>query len=76
MSGRAGRGRWRLTRRHYNSVKHAQVQRMADGRYSTFHRYARQRLYPADWGRVEPPPKAAMRGNEATGSAWVANSGA
>ncbi len=35
---------------HFNPVKHGHVARVADWRYSTFHRYVAQGLYPVDWG--------------------------
>lgn len=34
---------------HWNPVKHGLVLRVADWPYSTFHRYVRRGLYPADW---------------------------
>ena len=34
---------------HYNPVKHGYVPRVADWPYSTFHRYVRRGVYPADW---------------------------
>ena len=35
---------------HGNPLKHGLAQRVADWPWSSFHRYARQGLYPADWG--------------------------
>ena len=35
---------------HYNPVKHGLVSRARDWPYSSFHRYVRQGLLPADWG--------------------------
>lgn len=35
---------------HYNPVKHGLVTNVADWPYSTFHRYLKQGLYPANWG--------------------------
>lgn len=35
---------------HYNPVKHGYVQYVRDWPYSTFHRYCRHGIYPADWG--------------------------
>ena len=35
---------------HWNPVKHGHVSRVADWPYSTFHRFVRDGLYPADWG--------------------------
>jgi putative transposase len=34
---------------HYNPVKHGYVPRVIDWPYSTFHRYVRLGVYPADW---------------------------
>ena len=34
---------------HYNPVKHGYVQRVADWPWSSFHRYVRQDVLPADW---------------------------
>jgi len=34
---------------HYNPVKHRHVRRVADWPWSSFHRYVRQGLLPADW---------------------------
>jgi putative transposase len=34
---------------HYNPVKHGYVSRVLDWPYSTFHRYVRRGVYPADW---------------------------
>jgi putative transposase len=35
---------------HYNPVKHGLVAAPRDWPYSSFHRYVRRRVYPADWG--------------------------
>ena len=35
---------------HFNPVKHGHVERVADWPHSSFHRFVRQRLIPADWG--------------------------
>jgi putative transposase len=35
---------------HYNPVKHGLVSQVIDWRYSSFHRYVRQGVLPADWG--------------------------
>ncbi|HUP91617.1 MAG TPA: transposase [Solimonas sp.] len=35
---------------HWNPVKHGLVRRVADWPYSTFHRWVRDGVYPADWG--------------------------
>lgn len=37
---------------HYNPVKHGFVSRVADWPYSSFHRYVRQGLLPADWAGI------------------------
>ena len=34
---------------HFNPVKHGYVSRVRDWAYSSFHRYVRQGLLPADW---------------------------
>ena len=34
---------------HYNPVKHGLVQRVQDWPCSSFHRYVRKGIYPADW---------------------------
>ncbi len=34
---------------HFNPVKHGYVQHVADWPFSSFHRYVRQGLLPADW---------------------------
>ena len=36
---------------HYNPVKHGLVQNVADWEYSSFHRFVKQGLYPANWGQ-------------------------
>lgn len=35
---------------YYNPVKHGLVQRVADWRYSTFHRDVKKGIFPKDWG--------------------------
>ena len=35
---------------HFNPVKHGHVASAAGWPYSTFHRYVKQGVYPADWG--------------------------
>ena len=35
---------------HYNPVKHGLVSRVCDWPHSSFHRYVREGLLPADWG--------------------------
>jgi putative transposase len=35
---------------HYNPVKHGYVTRVCDWPYSSFHRYVKNGLLPADWG--------------------------
>ncbi|ULJ61508.1 REP-associated tyrosine transposase [Wielerella bovis] len=37
---------------HYNPVKHGYVQAAKDWRFSTFHKYVAQDVYPEDWGGV------------------------
>jgi len=34
---------------HYNPVKHGHVERVAEWPHSSFHRYVRRGVYPADW---------------------------
>ena len=36
---------------HYNPVKHGLVNRAGDWPWSSFHRWVRAGVYPADWGR-------------------------
>jgi putative transposase len=38
---------------HFNPVKHGHVERVSDWPYSTFHRYVKSGIYPADWGGGE-----------------------
>jgi putative transposase len=35
---------------HYNPVKHGLVKNVSDWPWSTFHKYVKQGIYPADWG--------------------------
>lgn len=35
---------------HFNPVKHRYVQQVREWPHSTFHRYVREGVYPADWG--------------------------
>jgi len=35
---------------HYNPVKHGYVRTPGEWRHSSFHRYVRAGIYPADWG--------------------------
>ena len=37
---------------HFNPVRHGHVSRVADWRWSSFHRYVREGTYPLDWGGV------------------------
>ncbi|WP_018995203.1 transposase [Thioalkalivibrio sp. ALJ2] len=37
---------------HYNPVRHGWVRAVADWPYSSFHRFVRAGVYPADWGGV------------------------
>jgi putative transposase len=34
---------------HWNPVKHGLVDKIADWRYSSFHRYVGDGIYPEDW---------------------------
>jgi putative transposase len=47
---------------HYNPVKHGHVTRVADWPYSSFHRYVRQGILPADW--ASPPQDMATSGEK------------
>ena len=38
---------------HYNPVKHGYVTRVAEWPYSSFHRFVRKGVYPADWTGVQ-----------------------
>ncbi len=38
---------------HWNPVKHQLVPQAAAWPYTTFHRYVREGVYPADWGMAE-----------------------
>ncbi len=38
---------------HFNPVKHGWVTKVIDWRYSSFHRYQKNGLYPADWAGSE-----------------------
>lgn len=40
---------------HWNPVKHGYVQHVADWPYSSFHRYVREGVLPADWGGGAAP---------------------
>ncbi len=40
---------------HYNPVKHGYVRYAKDWPYSSFHRYVRSRILPADWAAVPDP---------------------
>lgn len=35
---------------HFNPVKHGYVGQISDWRFSTFHRYVKQGIYPHNWG--------------------------
>ena len=39
---------------HFNPVKHGLVERVLDWPWSSFHRYVRTGIYPADWGGSKP----------------------
>ncbi|ACL06366.1 conserved hypothetical protein [Desulfatibacillum aliphaticivorans] len=36
---------------HFNPVKHGHAERPAEWKYSSFHRFVRQGIYPVSWGR-------------------------
>jgi len=38
---------------HYNPVKHGYAASAADWPYSSFGRYVKRGIYPADWGGTE-----------------------
>lgn len=38
---------------HFNPVKHAYVTSVVDWKYSSFHHYVRQNIYPANWSGAE-----------------------
>lgn len=38
---------------HYNPVKHGHVSRVSEWPYSSFHRFVRKGVYPADWGGAQ-----------------------
>jgi len=38
---------------HWNPVKHGYVERVVEWPYSSFHRFVRNGIYPADWGGGE-----------------------
>ncbi|HJW57753.1 MAG TPA: transposase [Burkholderiaceae bacterium] len=44
---------------HWNPVKHGLVGRACEWPYSTFHRFARDGVYPQDWGMAELPDTVA-----------------
>ena len=46
---------------HWNHCKHGYVQRVAEWPHSTFHRWVRAGVYPADWGNYAIPPEQASR---------------
>ncbi|MCX7204927.1 MAG: transposase [Proteobacteria bacterium] len=37
---------------HFNPVKHGLVKKIADWPWSSFHRYIKNKTYPADWGGI------------------------
>ncbi len=39
---------------HFNPVKHSLVDSVIDWPWSSFHRYVREAVYPADWGGSHP----------------------
>jgi putative transposase len=38
---------------HFNPVKHGLVPKVGDWPHSTFHRYVKNGIYPADWGTAQ-----------------------
>ncbi len=54
---------------HFNPVKHGWVRQVRDWPYSSFHRYVRQGLLPADWGGAAPGCGKARRQGHARGGA-------
>ncbi|MBD2499818.1 REP-associated tyrosine transposase [Anabaena azotica] len=40
---------------HYNPVKHGLCQSPKEWQYSSFHRFVKQGIYPADWGSIQIP---------------------
>ncbi|TXL18421.1 transposase [Methylococcaceae bacterium HT2] len=38
---------------HYNPVKHGYVDHVSDGKYSSFHHWVKQGLYPANWAAAD-----------------------
>jgi len=49
---------------HYNPVKHSIAKTPADWEYSSFQRYVREGIYPADWGSGEEMKFGAATGKE------------
>jgi putative transposase len=49
---------------HWNPVKHGYVKRVIDWPYSTFHRFVRPGIYPADWGGIQDEAIAGVRFGE------------
>ena len=43
---------------HWNPVRHALVERVADWPWSSYHRLVREGVYPADWGGCAEVPGA------------------
>ncbi|MBI2883111.1 MAG: transposase, partial [Candidatus Methylomirabilis oxyfera] len=39
---------------HFNPVKHGYVQSVKEWPYSSFHRWVKRGIYPADWAAVSP----------------------
>jgi putative transposase len=46
---------------HFNPVKHGWAQRPGDWPYSSFHRFVRDGVLPADWAGSPDPPDALSR---------------
>jgi len=38
---------------HFNPARHGHIKRPSDWPYSTFHKYVRDGIYPADWAAIE-----------------------
>ena len=43
---------------HFNPAKHGLVSRVSDWRWSSFHRYVAEGVYPSDWGEADNQPYA------------------
>jgi len=47
---------------HWNPVKHGYVSRVVEWEFSTFHRYVKAGVYPADWGGLQEPTDGSVFG--------------